>query len=156
MDVSGLTSGVPAVSAREHPSGAIVGGGLKCWGDNGNGQLGNGSTIDSLTPVDVSSLTSGVTAVSAGADHTCALTSGGLKCWGDNLYGRLGDGTTTDRSTPVDVSGLTSGVVWVSAGGLHTCAVTSSGGLDCWGFNDTGQLGDGTTVFRSTPVDVVW
>ncbi|GIM86465.1 RCC1 domain-containing protein [Salinispora arenicola] len=127
------------------------------WGNNDFGQLGDGSTTDSSTPVAVS-LPAGVTvtATSAGADHGLALTSAGsVLAWGGNFSGQLGDGSTTNSSTPVPVSlpvGVT--VTAVAAGGLHSLALTSAGTLLAWGHNSRGQLGDGTTTNRSTPVSV--
>ena len=130
--------------------------GVKCWGDGGSGELGSGTNF-SLTPVDVIGLTNGVTAISAGWNITCALTlTGGVKCCGWNWNGQLGFQTPTAAGwTPEYASGLTSGVTAISTGGLHTCVLTSLGGMKCWGLNDHGQLGDGTTNDSFSPVDVV-
>lgn len=156
VDVTGLASGVQAISTGSMHACAIVGGGgAMCWGANYNGQLGDNSTVNRLTPVDVTGLASGVQAISAGYGHTCALAGGGVaQCWGANYLGQLGDSTTTDRLTPVDATGLASGVQAIDAGRVHTCALTDAGRVKCWGFNHDGQLGDNSTVTRLTPVDV--
>ena len=143
-----------------HACAVTVGGGVKCWGRNYAGGLGNGTTTDSATPVDVSGLTSGVAAVSTGGYHSCALTVGGnVKCWGSNGSGRLGDGTTTNSSTPVTVvvsagGPPLSGIVSIAMGEFHSCALINNGEVRCWGDNYYGRLGDGTTNDSSFPVTV--
>jgi alpha-tubulin suppressor-like RCC1 family protein len=157
-NVPGTVAGLPDILAidagGDHTCVLTQGSrGLKCWGANAAGQLGDGSLLSRPSPVDVSGLSSGIIAVSAGTVHTCAVTSaGGVKCWGDNFFAQLGDGTGTGRSLPVDVVGLASGIAGVEAGVTHTCALTTAGGVKCWGHNLDGQLGDNSNTNRPTPV----
>ena len=122
-----------AVSAgNDNHTCAIIGSSsaLQCWGNNGNGRLGDGSTTERTSPVEV--IKSGVRAVSTGYGHTCAIigSSGGLKCWGLNNYGQVGDNSTMEKHTPTQVIGLKSGVRAVSSGFTHTCAIMEKGCLD--------------------------
>ena len=156
VDVSGLTSGVVAISSGKYQTCAVTDtGGLKCWGGNSSGELGNGSTTDSNIPVEVSSLSTGVGAVSAGEQHTCALMLGGaVKCWGINNYGQLGNASNISSKIPVDVSGLTSGMLGISSTGVQSCVLNGSFLFKCWGYNLDGELGNGSYVSSNIPVSV--
>ncbi len=151
---------VVAIAAGDYHTVALDSAGhVWTWGRNDDGQLGDGTTTQRNAPVAVSA-PSGmgtVVAIAAGDAHTVALDSAGhVWTWGYNFYGQLGDGTTTQRTTPVAVS-MPSGmgtVVAVAADGAHTVALDSAGRVWTWGYNGYGQLGDGTTTQRNTPVEV--
>ena len=140
-------------------------GGVKCWGNNDNKELGNKGTADTDAPVDVKlsdgTALSGMVQVDAGGAHACAVTSsGGVKCWGEGDNGRLGNDASTDSDHAVDVvsvggGGTLSGIVQVSAGGEHTCAVSSAGGVVCWGKGADGRLGNDASTDSDHPVAVV-
>jgi alpha-tubulin suppressor-like RCC1 family protein len=140
-----------------HTCAILDNGSVSCWGDNSNGQLGDGTNTDRSTPTQTLSLGIGRTAVaiSSGGRHTCAiLDNGSVSCWGSNSNGRLGDGTnTTQRNTPTQTSSLGTGrtAVAISSGAFHTCAILDDASVSCWGRNSNGQLGDGTNADRSTP-----
>ncbi len=162
IDVAGwLPQGVSftQVSAGgNHTCGVTATGGAECWGSNTFGQLGDGTTINSSKPVGVSGMGSSVASISAGTNHTCAvMVSGEARCWGSNTSGQIGNGDTDVESgqlTPVTVTDMSSGVASISAGANHTCAITTSGEAKCWGSNDLGQIGDGSSSPRLTPVSV--
>ena len=167
----------PQISAAngEFSCALLADGTVRCWGRNGAGNLGDGTTTDRLNPVEVlasgsaqgSNLLGGVTQISAGGFHACAMLGDEtVRCWGFNATvneGALGDGTATNRTNPVQVlaSGSTQGtdvlggVVQISAGTRHTCALLNDQSLRCWGRNSEGQLGDGTTTNRRNPVQVL-
>jgi len=145
---------VTAGAGGGHTCGVTTGGATYCWGHNGFGELGDGTTTDQASPVAVAG-GPGFAAVSAGGGHTCGVTAAGVAyCWGYNNKGQVGDGTTTDRTSPVTVFGGISFAV-VSAGAGHTCGVTTAGAAYCWGWNYAGQLGDANRIDSATPV-AVW
>ena len=156
VNVTGMGSGVTSITANNGYSCAVVSGAAKCWGINSSGQLGDNSTTQRLTAVNVAGLSIGSSSISAGSAHACALTTlGALKCWGFNGSGQLGDNSTVQRLSPVFTLGLgSSGGIAIAAGANHTCAITSGGAVDCWGLNNSGQLGDGTQTQRQSPVTV--
>ncbi len=145
------------VDIRErHACGITSQGKVKCWGDNAAAQLGNGTTIPSITPTDVLGLgnVDSRAKLSLGTNYSCLLNpSGSVSCWGSNTFGELGNGTNTDSSTPVPVSGLDDALS-LATGESHSCVVTQGGGVRCWGANAFGQLGNGNTNNQNTPVSV--
>lgn len=138
------------IAGNEHTCGLTSKGEAYCWGVNGLGELGDGTTTARYVP---SPVIGGLLFrdLSIGGLHTCAVgTDGAAVCWGWNHYGQLGDGTTTDHSSPTSIAG-TLALVAISAGSSHTCALEPSGAAYCWGSNEFGQLGDGTKTDHHTP-----
>jgi len=154
--VSGANlTGVVQISAgREHSLAAVSDGTVMAWGSNVYGQVGDGTKVNRTRAVPVPGLT-GVADVEAGAHHSLALLSNGtVAAWGRNYRGEIGDGTTvSSRPSPTNVPGLT-GVTSIAAGRDHNVVVLSDGSMRSWGYNAGGQLGDGSTTTRRSPVVV--
>ena len=160
---TGLSSAVRVAAGYNHNCALKSSGEVMCWGYNGYGELGDGTTTRRLTPAYVmTSLTppsgvafTGAVAIDVGYNHSCAVTSGGtVWCWGDNTMGQLGNGLTANSSLPVQVSGITN-AVGVAAGLNSTCALLSTGSVNCWGQGTYGELGNGTTTsMQLSPVTV--
>ena len=166
----GLLAGVTSIGAGQHHACAVLTlGGLACWGKNNYGQLGDGTIVNRSTPVTVvdrflapmgTTPSTKVSSVIGRFWGTCAvLVAGGAVCWGLNTSGQVGDNTTNDRLYPKTVTGVggsgsLSGVASLSSGGSFVCALLIAGGVDCWGGNPYGNLGDGTITSRFSPVQV--
>jgi len=154
VTVSTGLSGVSQVSAGwQHVMALKSDGTVWTWGQNGNGELGNGTTTMSNVPIQVGGL-SGVVAVSGGDCSSAALKADGtVWTWGCNDRFQLGDGTNTERHGPVQVAGL-GNVIAIAARDYHDIALKADGSLWTWGWNVNGQLGDNTTIDRDVPVQV--
>lgn len=136
------------VLGKSHGCGITQTGTLRCFGNNTDGQLGTEQRLPlSFADRALTVLSAGVTDVAISDEHTCAIVDGSLFCWGSNNHGQLGTGTAGDHiKTPTKVSAISGRVTSVAAGGRTTCAILAPrGALQCWGFNNLGQVGSGTS-----------
>jgi len=153
--VRGLTgAAVLGIGSTSAHTCALAGAGAAlCWGNNGEGELGNGSNTPSVALPDSVSDGRTYSAISPGASHTCAIATGGAAyCWGNGGLGQLGNGTFGSADTPAPVAG---GLTFtaIAAGLWHSCGIAAGGAAYCWGTNVRGELGD-TTSFSATPIPV--
>jgi alpha-tubulin suppressor-like RCC1 family protein len=148
VSFAGISAGRDHTCAVSTPGGSAF-----CWGQNGNGRLGDGGSDTRVVPQAVSGGRS-YGAVNAGYLHTCGVTSSGDGyCWGDNSEGEIGNNTQVMSRVPVAVTG---GRTWatITPGRYFSCGLTTTGEAYCWGTNSDGELGDGTKTRRTSPVAV--
>ena len=164
-------SDIAAISTGgNHTCALTTDGKVKCWGAGSSGRLGDGNTSGKQSaPVNVHTSStnpddslSDIAAIITGSYHTCALTTGGnVKCWGQGTYGQLGNKNTSVQSAPVNVHTSStnpdslSDIVTISSMGYHTCAITTNDNAKCWGKGGSGKLGNGNTINKLTPVDIL-
>jgi alpha-tubulin suppressor-like RCC1 family protein len=149
-------------SGYDHSCAVTITSDAYCWGNNVLGQLGDGSFIQRVQPTPVFGISPAGTRIAfasqiaAGESHTCVRTPPGtVFCWGDNTSGQVGNANLgTLHPFPSVVPGLGTAVQQLEAGAAFTCALGAAGGVQCWGENMDGQLGDGTTISRFAPAAV--
>jgi alpha-tubulin suppressor-like RCC1 family protein len=129
----------------------LTSGGVECWGYNLEGELGDGTYTNSLTPRPVKGITTATAIVNSGGSECALLASRAVKCWGG---ANLGNGHWGSSSVPVFVTGISTATA-VAEGLNNACAVLASGAVRCWGYNADGELGDGTNTDSSIPVNVI-
>ncbi|MBF0476409.1 MAG: hypothetical protein HQK59_11350 [Deltaproteobacteria bacterium] len=151
--VSGITTAGGIAAGSAHTCARLSDNTMKCWGDNSYGELGNGTSTNSSVPVAVSGISTAV-GIAAGYATCAQLSDNTMKCWGANSYGQLGNGTFTNSLTPVTVLGISNAAGIATTIGYNTCVRLTDSTVKCWGANDYGQLGDGTTTARSAPIVV--
>jgi alpha-tubulin suppressor-like RCC1 family protein len=151
QDVYGLPSDVVSVAlGQEHTCAVLSSGAVKCWGIGAHGENGSGTT--QTAPLTVNGVASALS-IAAGWGHTCALLARGeVKCWGQNWAGQLGLGyaDSNGHSLPMTAYGLSDGAGWITAGLGHTCVTMNDGSSKCFGWNNFGQLGNGSSDAGST------
>ena len=154
--VGGFTDWIQLSTYRLHTVGVRANGDAWAWGFNGNGVLGDNTTTNRNSPVSVVGGFTNWIQASAGWDHSLGLRANGtVWAWGAGANGKLGTNNTTNRSSPVAVVGGFTNWISVDGGEEHSVGVRVDGTAWAWGLNTEGQLGDGTTTNRSSPVSVV-
>ncbi len=152
ISVLGISNAKSVSAGNFHTCVLLMDSRVKCWGYNDRGQLGNGLTLDSSVPVNVVGLNN-VISISTGTFHSCALLKNKtVKCWGDNSDGQLGNGTNQNSMFPVTVTNITNAESISNSGSNQTCVVNTDKTINCWGGNNFGQLGNGSTASTSVPV----
>ena len=144
VQVTGLESRVKMITAgAQHSCALLENNSVQCWGDNREGQLGNGSTLNKLSPTKVQNLPDKITQITTGASFTCALTQEGtVYCWGNGDNGRFGDGLGTPIMIPTGLNLGMDPVVEIKAGSFHICARLSTKDIFCWGSISTERIFD--------------
>lgn len=144
-------------TGQDHTCAISTAGRLYCWGRGSNGRLGDGFEVNRLLPKAIGSASDWIQVDTGHGSHTCGIrsaggSSGDLYCWGYNAFGQVGDGqTATENLTPTHVAGFASNWSEVELGWGFTCAMNPGEIVWCWGYNDNGQLADGTTTTRPLP-----
>jgi alpha-tubulin suppressor-like RCC1 family protein len=156
--VSGIDNATELESGREHSCARLSTGAVDCWGDNRSGQLGIGTGSSSVNPVTVESVSGAVEVGVSSNYYACArLGSGQVTCWGAEnpavTHSPEENFSYYENVLPTEVSGISTATA-LSTGGDSACALISVGKVDCWGRNELGQLGDGSTTSSATPVSV--
>jgi alpha-tubulin suppressor-like RCC1 family protein len=157
INIKGGSSITHMALSDSHTCAVFDDGTMYCWGANSFGQLGDKTKNNKKVPTASIAVEKKVLQVSTGWDHTCVIIQdNSLQCWGYNIFGTLGDGTTVSKTMPTEVS-IEGGeaVMQVVTGGLHTCALSVDGMLYCWGYNNDGQLGDGTSTNKLVPQKII-
>jgi len=151
-----VSAGAPGTIGARHIMGLTTTGTIYGWGLNNNGQLGTNTTVSRSSPVSVVGGFTDWCQVSAGDIFSLGLRQNGTAwAWGDNFCARLGNNSLTDSSSPVSVAGGFTNWCRISAGGGASLAIRETGSLWAWGCNQYGQIGDNTTVNKSSPVSVI-
>jgi alpha-tubulin suppressor-like RCC1 family protein len=154
--VGNFTDWVQVISGGAHSLGIRADGTAWAWGNGGQGRLGNNSTVTTSSPISVvGGFTDWVQLFATGQVSLGVRADGTAWAWGSNGNGQLGDNSITTRSSPVSIVGGFTDWVQLSSGGSHSLGVRANGTAWAWGFGSVGQLGDGTTVSKRSPVSVV-